>query len=86
MFLVVDLADPPGAGRAPRLSCSRLPLAPRVKLTILLRGVIHDEPLKGDRFGQRSIRLSIRYRAIYEVKRTGRVEFVSIEEVSKHGY
>jgi len=46
----------------------------------------HDEPLKGDRLGQRSIRLSIHYRAIYEIKSAGRVEFVSIEEVSKHGY
>jgi len=46
----------------------------------------HDEPLKGERLGQRSIRLSIAYRAIYEIKRDGRVEFVSIEEVSKHDY
>ena len=44
------------------------------------------EALKGERFGQRSIRLSIAYRAIYEIKRDGRVEFVSIEEVSKHEY
>jgi len=46
----------------------------------------HDESLKGDRFGQRSIRLSIHYRAIYEIKSAGRVAFVSIEEVNKHGY
>ena len=45
----------------------------------------HDEPLKGQREGQRSIRLSRAYRAIYEIKREG-VEFVSIEEVTKHGY
>lgn len=45
----------------------------------------HDEPLKGSRQGQRSIRLSRSYRAIYVVKR-GQVEFVSIEEVTKHGY
>ena len=45
----------------------------------------HDEPLKGTRAGQRSIRLSRSYRAIYEVKR-GAVQFVSVEEVSKHDY
>jgi proteic killer suppression protein len=45
----------------------------------------HDEPLKGDRSGQRSIRLSRSYRAIYEVKRET-VTFASVEEVSKHDY
>jgi len=40
----------------------------------------HDEPLKGARVRQRSIRLSR-----YEV-RGDAVEFVSIEEVSKHEY
>jgi proteic killer suppression protein len=45
----------------------------------------HDEPLKGDRLGQRSIRLSRSYRAIYEIK-SSNVEFVSIKEVSKHDY
>lgn len=45
----------------------------------------HDEPLKGRRAGQRSIRLSGSYRAIYEIKKDA-VEFVSVEEVSKHDY
>ncbi len=45
----------------------------------------HDEALKGKRSGQRSIRLSLSYRAIYEIKRST-IEFVSIEEVSKHRY
>lgn len=45
----------------------------------------HDEPLKGARVGQRSIRLSRSYRAIYEVK-GDTAKFVSIEEVSKHDY
>ena len=45
----------------------------------------HDEPLKGDRKGQRSIRLSKAYRAIYEVKKDG-VEFVEVQEVNKHEY
>jgi proteic killer suppression protein len=45
----------------------------------------HDEPLRGDRAGQRSIRLSRSYRAIYEVMED-KAKFVSVEEVSKHGY
>lgn len=46
----------------------------------------HDEPLRGDRGGQRSIRLSLHYRAIYEILGDGDVRFVSVEEVTKHGY
>ena len=46
----------------------------------------HDDPLKGERQGQRSVRLSRGYRAIYTVKQDGEVEFASIEEVSKHDY
>jgi toxin HigB-1 len=52
----------------------------------------HDEPLKGERAGQRSIRLSRSFRAIYTVKqdetakKTQIVEFVLIEEVTKHDY
>lgn len=46
----------------------------------------HDEPLHGVRRGQRSIRLSRAYRAIYVVKDDGEVEFVSVEEVSRHAY
>ena len=46
----------------------------------------HDEPLRGDRQGQRSIRLSRSYRAIYIIKDSGEVQFVSVEEVSKHDY
>ena len=45
----------------------------------------HDEPLQGRRAGQRSIRLSRAYRAIYEIQ-TDAVEFVSVEEVTKHVY
>ncbi len=45
----------------------------------------HDEPLKGKRIEQRSIRLSRSYRAIYEIKKN-EIEFVSIEEVNKHDY
>jgi proteic killer suppression protein len=50
----------------------------------------HDEPLKGDRAGQRSIRLSRSYRAFYVVRERPEeeqtIEFVSVEEVNKHDY
>jgi proteic killer suppression protein len=44
----------------------------------------HDEPLKGERVGQRSVRLNRAYRAIYVVTVAG----VSVEvvEVNKHDY
>ncbi|MCA9508554.1 MAG: hypothetical protein KC505_09050 [Myxococcales bacterium] len=45
----------------------------------------HDEPLKGKRKGQRSIRLTRAYRAIYVIKK-GEVEFAQVEEVNKHDY
>ncbi len=45
----------------------------------------HDEPLHGDRKGERSIRLSRHYRAIYVIK-SGTVEFVEVQEVTKHEY
>lgn len=45
----------------------------------------HDEPLRGDRRGQRSIRLSRHYRAIYAIKKDV-FEFVEILEVNKHEY
>jgi toxin HigB-1 len=45
----------------------------------------HDEPLKGDRKGQRSIRLNQAYRAIYVVV-SGTAQFVQVEEVIKHRY
>ena len=54
----------------------------------------HDEPLVGDREGQRSIRLNRSYRAIYEECQdiAGEdddevvIEFVSVEEVINHDY
>ena len=45
----------------------------------------HDEPLHGQRTGQRSIRLSKAYRAIYRIV-ADKIEFVLIEEVNKHDY
>jgi proteic killer suppression protein len=46
----------------------------------------HDEPLKGKRRGQRSIRLSHAYRAIYVIDKQQRLQFVEIIEVNKHVY
>lgn len=46
----------------------------------------HDEPLKGGRSGQRSIRLNNAYRAIYEISCDGIIEFIEIKEVNKHAY
>ncbi len=46
----------------------------------------HDEPLKGSRRGQRSIRLSKGYRAIYVEKVGGSINLIIIEEVNKHEY
>lgn len=50
------------------------------------RSGYHDEALKGDRKGQRSIRLSRSYRAVYEILENGAVQFVYIREVTKHEY
>lgn len=46
----------------------------------------HDEPLRGKRTGERSIRLSRTYRAIYIVVGRGAVELAVVEEVTKHEY
>ncbi len=46
----------------------------------------HDEPLQGNRRGQRSIRLNQAYRAIYLETSDGDLELVEIIEVTKHEY
>lgn len=46
----------------------------------------HDEPLKGRRAHQRSVRLSRSYRVIYEVSKLGNINIVMIQEVNKHEY
>jgi toxin HigB-1 len=46
----------------------------------------HDEPLLGARRGQRSVRLSREYRAIYIERKDGVIEFVEVIEVNKHEY
>jgi len=50
-----------------------------------LRGY-HDEPLKGKRKGQRSIRLNRAYRLIYEQDTSEELVVVAVLEVSKHEY
>jgi len=45
----------------------------------------HDEPLVGDRKGQRSIRLNSAWRAFYVIV-NGHVTFVSVIEVNHHDY
>ncbi len=44
----------------------------------------HDEPLKGNRSGQRSVRLSKAYRAFY-IERDDRI-VIEVIEVNKHDY
>ena len=46
----------------------------------------HDEPLHGERRGQRSIRLNRAWRAIYIVTSDGDLELVEVREVNKHDY
>jgi proteic killer suppression protein len=48
------------------------------------RAGYHDEPLKGGRKGQRSVRLNRSYRVIY-IETIKSIEIIVIE-VSKHGY
>ena len=45
----------------------------------------HDEPLKGNRQGQRSVRLNKAYRLIYEAN-NGDLTIITILEVHKHEY
>lgn len=45
----------------------------------------HDEPLAGDRLGQRSIRLNKAWRAFYVLRDDGTV-FVEVVEVNHHEY
>jgi len=47
---------------------------------------LHDEPLKGDRKGQRSVRLSGKWRAIYTENETKQLTVVTVEEVTPHAY
>lgn len=44
----------------------------------------HDEKLKGDRSGQRSSRLSLQYRVIYDVEKE--IVTVFVLEITPHNY
>ena len=44
----------------------------------------HDEPLKGERKGQRSVRMNLAYRLIYRIVE-GRIH-IELLEVHKHEY
>lgn len=46
----------------------------------------HDEPLRGRRQGQRSIRLTRKWRAIYETTQAQEVMLVAVQEVTAHDY
>jgi len=46
----------------------------------------HDEPLKGDRKGQRSVRLNKAYRVIYEETENENIILIAVQEVNKHEY
>jgi proteic killer suppression protein len=46
----------------------------------------HDEPLHGQRKGQRSVRLSKSYRIIYREIGPNRFEVIEVLEVNKHDY
>lgn len=46
----------------------------------------HDEAIRGQSRGQRSIRLSRSYRAFYVIAKDGSLEFINVEEVNKHVY
>ena len=47
---------------------------------------LHDEPLKGSRLGQRSIRLNKAYRAIYIEHLDKNLIILEVVEVNKHEY
>jgi proteic killer suppression protein len=46
----------------------------------------HDEPLRGNRINQRSIRLNRSYRAIYIVDENEKIVTIKVIEVNKHEY
>lgn len=54
-------------------------------LTRLNKG-LHDEPLRGKRKHQRSVRLSRAYRAFYELTEKKTLQIVAVVEVNKHEY
>lgn len=56
-----------------------------IRRVMLIKGY-HDEPLLGDREGQRSIRLNKAYRAFYRRRKNGEIEIIEVFDVNKHKY
>ena len=46
----------------------------------------HDEPLRGQLKGLRSIRLNDQWRAFYVVKADGLIELIEVTEINPHAY
>jgi proteic killer suppression protein len=46
----------------------------------------HDEPLRGVRLGQRSIRLNRSFRLFYTETKGGSINVVTVKEINKHDY
>jgi toxin HigB-1 len=46
----------------------------------------HDEPLRGPRAGQHSVRLNRTYRVIYIEEKDGQIRIANVIEVNKHEY
>ncbi|OGQ35441.1 MAG: hypothetical protein A3F16_03750 [Deltaproteobacteria bacterium RIFCSPHIGHO2_12_FULL_43_9] len=46
----------------------------------------HDECLRGNRKGQRSVRLNRAYRIIYEIIENKNLKIIEVIEVNKHEY
>jgi proteic killer suppression protein len=46
----------------------------------------HDEPLKGKLQGKRSVRLTLQWRAIYEITPAQDIIFVTVERIIPHDY
>lgn len=80
-------------------SLIKLPFHIRIKLLEWARSIerdglrnvrmmkgFHDEPLLGDRKGQRSVRLSKAYRAIYKEEKNNDINLIIVLEVNKHDY
>jgi toxin HigB-1 len=53
---------------------------------VRLNSGYHDEPLKGKRSEQRSVRLNRSYRLIYEIDENNVLIIITILEVNKHDY
>jgi toxin HigB-1 len=88
-----------GWGKAVEKDLGRLPdvIARKFRIWVALveesgvretrkRSGFRDEPLKGKRQGQRSVRLNRAYRVIYVERASGEIELIEVLEVNKHEY